>query len=147
MKQRKINKSEIEERWYIIDANGKRPGPLASFVAQLLQGKNDPLAKDYLIPKNHVIVINASKIDVAPKRVVTKFYKWYSGFPGGLRFKSMENIMKDNAVYPLEKAIKGMLPKNKRGRAIFRNLRVYKGDSHPHEAQKPIQIDVNSFKF
>ncbi len=144
---RKINQTHIDEKWYVIDATGLRLGRIATIAAELLLGKNNPLVKDYLIPKNKVIITNASKFDSTPKRKMSKLYTAYSGYPGGLRVDSLEVILKRKPTQPLEHAIKGMLPKNIRGNEIFRNLFVYDSNEHPHEAQKPESVDIKKIKI
>ncbi len=147
MKPRSIKQKEIEEKWYVVDATDQRIGKIASLTAELLLGKNNPLVRANLDPKTKVVVINASKIDFTPKRGFSKFYKNYSGFPSGLKFESLEEKFEKNKVFPIENAVKGMLPKNKRGRAILTNLKVYEGSEHPHEAQQPEAIDLNTYKL
>ena len=142
-----VKQSEIQQKWYLIDATGQRIGTLASKVAQLLIGKNDPKMRPYHKPMAKVVVVNAGKIDFTFKRGMTKFYKSYSGYPDGLSFSSLENTFKKFPTRPLENAIKGMLPKTKRGDLMLGNLRVYADNTHPHEAQKFEVIDVKNFKI
>jgi len=137
-----IKQSEIIEKWYIVDAANKRIGTLASKVATLLMGKNNTLARSNLKPLNHVVIINSVNIDFTPKRAITKFYKNYSGFPGGLRFTSLEDLHKKHPAFPIESAIRGMLPKTKRGEEMFSNLRVYPGADHKHTAQNPEIVNL-----
>lgn len=144
----KISQNDIQEKWYLVDAAGFRAGLLASAVAQLLLGKNDPLVRSNLIPKNKVIVINADKFDYTAKRGFTKFYRRYSGYPSGLKVEPLNVLIKRKPTEPLRKAIKGMLPKNKRSRVILaENLFLYSGPEHPHEAQKPVLVDFRKLKF
>jgi large subunit ribosomal protein L13 len=147
MEKIKISQKQIEEKWYLIDAKGHRIGRIATLAAELLLGKNNPLVRKNLQPNAHVVVINAGKIDFTPKRGFSKFYKSYSGYSGGLSFESLEEKFEKNKTFPIENAVKGMLPKNKRGNAIYTNLRVYEDDSHPHEAQKPEKIDISVYKL
>lgn len=147
MEKMKMNQKQISEKWYLIDANGHRIGRVATLAAELLLGKNDPMVRKNLEPNAHVVVINAGKIDFTPKRGYTKFYKSYSGYSGGLNFESLEEKFEKNKTFPIENAVKGMLPKNKRGAAIFTNLRVFEGEAHPHEAQKPEKIDISVYKL
>lgn len=138
-----VKKNQIVEKWYTIDVNGVRIGKAASRVAELLLGKNNPLIKAYLDPQVKVVVVNAEKVDFTPKRGMTKFYRTYSGYPGGLKVISLEEQFKKDPVKPIEHAIKGMLPKNKRGKAIFtKNLFIYSGETHPHDAQKPEAVKI-----
>lgn len=143
----KISQNDIEEKWFVIDAAGQRIGRVASIASELLLGKNDPLVSSNLMPRAHVVVLNSDKLDIAPKRGFSKFYKWFSGYPSGLRHKSLDQVNESNTAYPIEHAIKGMLPKNKRGRAIYSNLKVYTGSENPHEAQKPTVIDIKTYKL
>lgn len=144
----KISQSDIKEKWFLVDATGVRAGRLASVVAQLLLGKDNPLIQSNLMPKNKVIVINAEKFDYTSKRGFMKFYKRYSGYPSGLKVEQLKNLINRRPTEPLRRAIKGMLPKNKRGRAILsENLFIYAGDKHPHEAQKPEKVDIKKLKL
>lgn len=138
----KISQNDINEEWFLVDAAGLRVGLIASKVAELLLGKTDPMVKPNLDPKKHVVVINAEKIDFTPKRGYSKFYKNYSGFPGGLRHSSLDEIFMKDKKFPIENAVKGMLPKNTRGRNALANLRVFVGSEHPHEAQQPKKVDI-----
>jgi large subunit ribosomal protein L13 len=142
-----IKQNQINEKWYLVDASGKRIGTLASRIAQLLMGKNNALVRNNLDPKTKVIVINAAKIDYTPKRGFTKFYKSYSGFPGGLKFSTLDDKMVKDPTFPIENAVKGMVPKNRRGRAIMANLKVFASDEHPHAGQSPETIDLTNIKF
>lgn len=140
-----VKKSQLNEKWYVVDVTGIRIGRAASQIAELLLGKGNPLVKNYLDPKVKVIVINADKVDFTAKRGLTKFYKTYSGFPGGLKSISLEELSKKHPTKPVSNAIKGMLPKNKRGNLIFsKNLFIYAGNSHMHEAQKPELVKINN---
>lgn len=145
--RKSIKQSQIQEKWYLVDASGKRIGTMASQIAQLLLGKNNPLVRSNLDPKTKVVVINAAKIDYTPKRGFTKFYKSYSGFPGGLKFRTLDEKMAKDPTFPIENAVKGMLPKNKRGRSLIANLKIYPGGQHPHVGQSPEFIDITNVKF
>jgi len=142
-----VKQSEIEEKWYLVDARGQRIGRLASIVAELLQGKNNPLVRSYHIPMVKVVVINATKLDFTEKRGITKFYKSYSGFPGGLRFINLKDLSKEIPERPIENAIKGMLPRTKRGDEMMANLKIYSTETHPHVAQNPEVVDIKSIKL
>lgn len=145
--RKSIKQSQIQEKWYLVDASGKRIGTMASQIAQLLLGKNNSLVTANLDPKTKVVVINAAKIDYTPKRGFTKFYKSYSGFPSGLKFSTLDEKMVKDPTFPIENAVKGMLPKNKRGRAVMANLKIYADDQHPHAGQSPEVIDITNVKF
>jgi len=141
-----VKQSEIKEQWYLVDAAGQRIGVLASKVAEILMGKNNPLMKSYHKPANHVVIINAKNIDFTAKRAITKFFKNYSGYPGGLRFTNLEETHAKDPGKPLEQAIKGMLPRSKRGDLMFGNLKIFADDKHIHEAQKPEVVNLKKFK-
>lgn len=147
MKGKTINQKIIQEKWFVIDAAGKRIGRIATIAAELLLGKNDPMVKKYLKPNAHVVIVNADKLDIPPKRDYMKFYKNYSGYPGGLRYTDLKTKRSKQPTFPLENAIKGMLPKNTRGNEAFTNLRVYASSEHPHQANKPQEIDVINYKL
>ena len=133
---------DIEQKWYLVDAHGKILGRLASKVAQILRGKHKPAFSPHLDLGDHIIIINAKKIRVTGRKAQQKFYYRHTGYPGGLRSKSLSVLLKDKPEWILEHAIKGMLPHNKLGRQIFKKLRVYAGDQHPHQAQKPEILDI-----
>lgn len=143
----KINQETIQEKWYLVDATGKRIGLVASKVAELLLGKNDVLVKTHVIPQNKVIILNAEKVDFTPKRGFSKFYKRYSGYPSGLKVENLDSLISRRPTEPLSRAIKGMIPKNKRGKKILGNLYIYEGNNNPHEAQKPQVLNLDKIKF
>lgn len=142
-----ISQKEIQEKWYVVDATGRRIGILASKVAELLQGKNNPKVRRYHDPKVKVVVINASKLDITPKRGLTKFYSSYSGYPDGLKFNNLEDLMKTHPDRPIELAVKGMLPRNKMGEVMLANLRIFAGAEHPHAGQQPEAINIKTLKI
>jgi large subunit ribosomal protein L13 len=147
MKTRSIKQSEIEEKWFLINAEGMRIGQVASKAAELLLGKKNRLVRDNLDPRTKVVIINSSRLDITPKRSFTKFYKRYSGFPGGLKFISLEEQAKKNSNFIIENAVSGMLPKNKRGNKLLSNLKVYPGTEHKHEAQKLEEINIKDLNL
>ena len=136
------NKTTVNKEWVIIDAEGKVLGRLASVVASMLRGKH----KTYFTPLgdcgDNVVVINAEKVDLTGKKWSDKVYVRHTGYPGGQRFTTAEAFLKKNPIGLVEKAVKGMLPKNRLGSALYRNLHVYAGTEHPHEAQKPKKIEL-----
>ncbi|MEP7103994.1 MAG: 50S ribosomal protein L13 [Candidatus Dojkabacteria bacterium] len=142
-----VSQKDIKENWYIVDAQGKRIGIVASKVAEILQGKMDKLVRDYHEPKTKVVVINAAKLDYTPKRGMTKFYKSYSGFAGGLKFQSLDEVMRKFPGRPLENAIRGMLPRTKQADKMMANLKIYSGAEHIHEAQNPTPLDVKKLSI
>jgi large subunit ribosomal protein L13 len=131
---------DIERKWYIIDAEGKVLGRIASDVAYILRGKHKPNFSPYLDNGDHVIVINAEKVAVTGGRVATKMYYRHSGYPGGLRATTMQRMLETHPERVVESAVRGMLPGNKLGAAMLSKLRVYAGPTHPHQGQTPLDI-------
>jgi large subunit ribosomal protein L13 len=136
------SKTFIRKQWYIIDANNKTLGRLATEVACFLRGKKKSYFTPYLDTGDYVIVINSSKINVTGNKKSEKLYKMHSGQPGGLKIESFEKLQKRLPNRIIQEAIKGMLPKNRLGREIFQKLYIYSTDSHPHQAQKPEKINL-----
>lgn len=129
--------SEIERRWFVVDANGQTLGRLASQVAQLLAGKHKPGFATHLDTGDHVIVINASRIAVGGDKLTTKVYARHSGYPGGFRQETLGDLLARRPEEVIRRAVKGMLPRNRLGVQQLRKLKVYGGADHPHEAQQP----------
>lgn len=127
--------TELEQRWHLMDASGKTLGRLASQVAQLLRGKHRPSFSPHLDMGDHVVVINASQLQVTGKKLRDKVYYRHSGYPGGLKQETLAKLLAEHPTRVLEHAIQGMLPHNRLGRALMRKLRVYAGSEHPHRAQ------------
>jgi len=130
-------KEEIKKKWVLIDARGKVLGRLASQVANVLQGKNKAIYAPHVDTGDEVIIINARDILVTGKKREQKVYYRHTGYPGGLKSVNFETLFKKEPEKVLTIAIKGMLPHNKLGRVMFKKLRVYAGQEHPHQAQKP----------
>jgi large subunit ribosomal protein L13 len=124
----------FDRKWYVLDANGKTLGRLATKAADLLSGKLNPQYVPYIDTGDHVIVINAEKIRLTGLKAQSKIYRRYTGFPGGLREESFTRLLNRKPEKILEEAIKGMLPKSKMGRQMATKLKVYRGEKHPHEA-------------
>lgn len=140
------NKNTVDKQWVLVDAEGQMLGRLASKVAKILRGKYKPNYTPHVDCGDNVVVINAEKILLSGNKMQTKEYLRHTGYPGGQRVKTIEQMM---AKYPnrvIEKAVKGMLPKNKLGAALLRNLRVYKGAEHQQQAQNPKTINLNDLK-
>jgi large subunit ribosomal protein L13 len=135
-------KGEIARRWFIVDADGQTLGRLASRVARILSGKNNPRYTPFMDTGDHVIVINAAKVKLTGLKAESKVYRHYTGFPGGLREEDFVKRLARKPELVLEEAIKGMLPKSKLGRAMGSKLKVYRDDKHPHTAQKPEVVAV-----
>jgi large subunit ribosomal protein L13 len=135
MKTYSAKVKDIERKWHVIDADGKTLGRLASQVATLLMGKHKPGYAPYLDTGDYVIVLNASKVKVTGKKIKDKIYYRHSGYPGGLKSMTFEEMMDRYPTRVIENAVWGMLPKTYLGKAMFKKLKVYEGDSHPHKAQ------------
>jgi large subunit ribosomal protein L13 len=133
---------EITRKWYVVDASGQTLGRLASRVAGILAGKNSPRYTPFLDVGDHVIVINAEKIRVTGMKSEQKVYRHYTGYPGGLREEDFRKRFGRRPEQVVQEAILGMLPKTKLGRAMGKKLKVYKGDKHIHQAQKPEPLAV-----
>jgi len=130
-------KGEIARKWYVVDAQGQTLGRLASRVARILSGKNNPRYTPFLDTGDHVIVINAAKVKVTGLKSENKMYRRYTGHPGGLRQEQYRKLIERRPEQIVQDAITGMLPKSKLGRAMASKLKVYRDDKHPHIAQKP----------
>ena len=135
MKTYSTKASDIERKWHVIDASGQTLGRLASEVARLLRGKHKPIFVPHLDTGDYVIVINADKVRVTGNKAEQKLYYRHSGYPGGLKSTSFAEMMKSQPTRVIEHAVRGMLPKNPLGRAMFKKLKVYAGPNHPHQAQ------------
>ena len=132
---------EVEKKWYLVDASGKTLGRLAAEVAKILRGKNKPIFTSHVDTGDFVVVINAEKVNIAPKRYEQKSYFHYSGYPGGAKVRLYKDLIHTNPVFIIEHAVKGMIPHNRLGKRIFMKLNVYAGETHPHTAQKPELIN------
>lgn len=137
MKTFSPKKENIERQWYLVDAKNQVLGRLASHVARILRGKHKPIFAPHVDTGDHVIIINAERIRVTGKKAQQKRYKRYSGYPSGLKETVYEEMLAKHPERILEHAIKGMLPKNRLGRKMFKKLRIYTGEQHPHQAQRP----------
>lgn len=140
------NKATVDKEWLLVDADGEVLGRLASKVAMLLRGKYKTNFTPHVDCGDNVIVINAEKIRLTGNKWSDKEYIRHTGYPGGQRTINAEELMKKKPISLVEKAIKGMLPKNRLGSEIFRNLYVYEGENHLHEAQQPRKIELKSLK-
>jgi large subunit ribosomal protein L13 len=140
------NKATVNKEWLIVDAEGEVLGRLASKVAKLIRGKNKPNFTPHVDCGDNVIVINAEKIQLTGNKWADKTYVRHTGYPGGQRTLTANEVFQKNPIRLVENAVKGMLPKNKLGRAIYKNLYVYTDDKHNHDAQKPKSINLNDIK-
>lgn len=134
--------NNTEKKWYVVDAEGKTLGRLATEVSRLLMGKHKPTYAPHADNGDYVIVINADKVIVTGKKYTDKIYRRHSGYPGGLKETSFKDMIKKRSTFPVEAAVKGMLPKNSLGRAMFRKLKVYAGPEHKNQAQKPEVYEI-----
>ena len=130
----------IERSWYVLDASGQVLGRLATHAATLLRGKHKPLFAPHLDTGDHVIVVNADKVELTGGKGETKIAYRHSGYPGGIRATPYARLLAERPVFAVEKAIRGMLPKNRLGRSMIRKLHVVAGPEHPHAAQKPVAL-------
>jgi large subunit ribosomal protein L13 len=133
---------DIERRWYVIDADGAILGRLASEVAKLLRGKHKPIFAPHADTGDHVIVINARGVRLSGSKLEGKLYQHHSGYPGGLKSVSYDRLMSERPTMVVEKAVRGMLPKNRLGRKMIGKLSVYEGAEHPHAAQSPVPLGL-----
>lgn len=136
------NKTTVNKEWILIDAEGAILGRLASLIASMLRGKHKTNFTPHVDCGDNVIVINAEKVVLTGEKLLKKEYVRHTGYPGGQRFTSAQKMLSENPTRLVEYAVKGMLPKNRLGSALFRNLYIYTGTSHPHEAQKPRKIEL-----
>jgi large subunit ribosomal protein L13 len=140
------NKATVKKEWYVVDATDQILGRLSSEVAKIIRGKNKADFTPHVDCGDYVIVINAEKIRLTGKKLTEKQYKRYTGYPGGERWSTPEELLRKNPVSIIERAVKGMLPKNRLGAAIFKNLFVYTGPEHSHQAQQPKELKINTTK-
>ncbi len=140
------NEATITKEWILIDAQDEVLGRLASQVAKILRGKHKPSYTPHADCGDYVIVINADKVKLTGKKMTDKVYIRHTGYPGGQRFATPADFLARKPTFVLEKAVKGMLPKTRLGDAMLRNLRLYAGSEHPHEAQSPKVIKLNEIK-
>ena len=135
---------EVKRKWYIIDAEGKPLGRLASEVAKILRGKNKPTYTPHVDTGDFVIVLNAEKVVLTGKKLEQKYYRHHSLYPGGMKEIKYRLFMQKSPEKAIELAVKGMLPKNSLGRAMYRKLKVYRGSEHKHQAQQPevLELDI-----
>ena len=141
-KTKSVSKDEVVRTWYVVDAEGEVVGRIASKIASVLRGKHKPSYTPHADTGDFVVVINAEKIKFTGSKMDQKEYLRFSGYPGGLKRRTASEMLEKKPIAIIEKAVRGMLPKNKLGRAMFKKLFVYEGGDHPHTAQKP-----EPFKF
>ena len=133
---------DVKKKWYIIDAEGKTLGRLASQIAAILRGKRKPTFTPYMDMGDNVVVVNAEKVRVTGRKFDQKKYYRHSGYPGGIKVTDFSDMIKDKPERVISIAVKGMLPHNRLGRAMLRHLKVYRGPDHSHEAQQPERLEL-----
>ncbi len=141
-KTKSIRKEDVQKDWYIIDATNLVVGRMCTKIAEVLRGKHKPSFTPHVDCGDCVIVINADKVRFTGSKMANKEYQTYSGYPGGQKSRTAKQMMDKKPYFVVENAVKGMLPKNKLGRKIFKNLYVYAGDEHPHAAQQPKTLEL-----
>jgi len=142
MKTKSQRVQDVERSWYVVDAENRTLGRLASVIAHRLRGKHKPEYTPHVDAGDYIIVVNAEKVRVTGNKETGKIYYRHSGYPGGIKSTSLKKMRQTHPERILEKAVKGMLPRNPLGRAMFRKLRVYSGPNHPHAAQQPHPIEI-----
>ena len=142
MKTYMARNEDIEKKWYLIDANGRTVGRIATKIAKILRGKDKPEFTPHADTGDFVVVINADKVNFTGKKWTQKTYYWHTPYPGGLKSITAEKLFKDKPEQILKKAVWGMLPKNKWQSRLITRLKIYSGSEHPHEAQKPEALEV-----
>jgi large subunit ribosomal protein L13 len=132
--------SGIERKWYLVDADNQVLGRLATRVATILRGKHKPTFTPHLDVGDHVVVVNAEKVHLTGRKRTDKMYRWHTGYIGGLREVTADQMLRTHPERVIEWAVQGMLPKNRLGRAMAKKLKVYRGAAHPHQAQQPTPL-------
>lgn len=141
------NKETADKKWLVIDAEGQKLGRVCSRIALVLRGKHKTNYTPHADCGDYVIVLNADKVELSGNKWEAKNYLTFSGYPGGQKSIAAKDLMEKHPIAMIEKGVKGMLPKNRLGRALFRNLNVYAGAEHPHEAQNPQKIDLKDLNI
>jgi large subunit ribosomal protein L13 len=134
--------SEIDSSWWVVDATDQTLGRLATRIATLLEGKHKPMYSPNLDTGDHVVVVNAARVKVTGNKLLQKRYYRHSGYPGGLKEETLQSLMARKPELVIERAVKGMLPQNRLGRAMFKKMKVYRGADHPHQAQQPVAAEL-----
>ncbi|MCG8329844.1 MAG: 50S ribosomal protein L13 [Chitinophagales bacterium] len=141
-KTQSAKKEEVERKWYVIDAEGAVVGRLCTQVASMLRGKHKPSYTPHVDTGDNIIIINAEKVRFTGSKMEQKVYQSYSGYPGGQKERTAKEVLKKKPIMIVENAVRGMLPKNRLGRQMFKKLFVYEGAEHPHEAQQPETLEL-----
>ena len=142
MKTYQAKKEEVDHQWYLVNAEGKILGRLATELAKILRGKNKPAFTPHVDTGDFVIVVNTGKVVLTGKKMKDKIYYHHTGYPGGIKEISAEKLLAKKPTEMLRIAVKGMLPKNSLGRQMLQKLKIYAGPDHPHEAQKPVPLEI-----
>ncbi len=142
MKTISAKEQDIQKEWYVVDAQGQTLGRLATRIATVLRGKHKPIYTPHVDCGDYVIVVNADKIHVTGQKMTQKFYYRHSGYPGGLKKVTLRDQLQKFPDRVIEAAVRGMLPKNRLGRRMFKKLKVYSGPNHPHSAQQPKSLEL-----
>ena len=142
MKTYTVKPGDIERQWYLVDAEGQTLGRLASRISTILKGKHKPIYSPHVDVGDYVVIINADKVHVTGRKMLQKIYHHHSGYPGGLKSINLRDLMQRHPTRAVEFAVKGMLPKNRLGRRMFKKLKVYAGSEHPHQAQVPQVMEL-----
>ena len=137
-----VRGSEIERRWYVVDAADETLGRLASRIAHVLEGKHKPIYSPHLDTGDHVVVLNAARVKVTGDKLIQKRYYRHSNYPGGLKEESLGTLLERKPELVIERAVKGMLPRNRLGRAMIKKMKVHPGPEHPHQAQQPTAFEL-----
>ena len=141
MKTFSAKAEDIDRKWYLIDAEGKVLGRLATQIALILRGKSKPTYTPHMDLGDYVVVINAEKIKVTGNKLKGKVYRYHTFYPGGLKSTTLEVLLQKKPEFVVKKAVQGMIPHNKLGRAVIKKLKIYRGNEHPHQAQKLERVD------
>ena len=142
MKTYQAKKEELGYKWYLVNAEGKVLGRLATELAKILRGKNKPTYTPHVDTGDFVIVVNAGKVTLTGKKMKDKIYYHHTGYPGGIKEMNAEKLLAKKPTEMIRMAVRGMLPKNSLGRQMLRKLKIYGGPNHPHDAQKPISLEI-----
>ena len=143
MKTYMAKPEEVKRKWYVVDASGMVLGRLASQIASILKGKNKPEYTANVDTGDYVIVLNSDQIALTGKKAEQKYYRYHTGYVGGLKETRYDKLMEEKSDFVLYRAVKGMLPKNSLGRKMIKKLHIYKGGEHKHQAQQPVELKLN----
>ena len=142
MKTYQAKKEELEHKWYLVNADGKVLGRLSTELVKILKGKNKPTYTPHMDTGDFVVVVNAGKVTLTGKKMKDKIYYHHTGYPGGIKEMNAEKLLAKKPTEMIRMAVKGMLPKNSLGRQMLRKLKIYAGPSHPHDAQRPVPLEL-----